>query len=109
MSHSITTEPKDTLNEQNTANEQNNNPFGDLDKQIIQRSNYKGLQIVKIMADEETKSPERNFVALGGYRLTEYFDTENELKEYLENKPFEMMILLAANITEQMWKELEKK
>lgn len=101
MSHSTTTEPKDTLNEQNTANEQNNNHFGKFEKQLIIRDSYKGLQIVGI-GTEETPEIKKWFGALGNQRVTDYFETEHDMKNYIDEKPFEIIVVLAAIVNEKM-------
>lgn len=101
MSHSTTTEPKDTLNEQNTAKEQNNNHFGKFEKQLIVRDSYKGLQIVG-MGTEETPEIKKWFGALGNQRITDYFETETDIKKYIDEKPFEIIVVLTAVVIEKL-------
>lgn len=91
MYNSTETEQADTSNGQNTAKDQNNKQSGE---QIIIRDEYKGIPLIGLA--------EGWFAALGTKRLTDYFKTKEELIKHIDNRPFELVVTLAAAVAEEI-------
>lgn len=93
MSDLTKTEPAVKSNGQDTANETNKQNSSS-NNQIIERGDYKGIQTVGL--------EQGWFAAMGQKRLTLYYPTKEALHKYLDEKPYELMVVIAAAVTEEV-------
>lgn len=91
-----------TLNGQNTAKETDKLNSGQ-NEHLIKRDNYLGLQIIE-MEDERSGSEKRHFAVLGRSRITEYFETKEELIKWIDENPYHIMAIIAAVVIEKLGK-----
>lgn len=90
------TEQREKLQSQINAENgtESNKNYSELDKEVIELKKYKGLQI--------THHENKHFATIGMYRITEYYTTEEELINYINENMWELVIVIAANVSERM-------
>lgn len=75
---------------------QTNTPENNQRDTIVVREQYKDSPLTIIGLDGETKW----FAALANKRLTEYYNTKEEVEQILENKPWELIIAMVVAVAE---------
>lgn len=83
------------LNTQSNAEENNSSQFGDTNTELIQRWRVYNTPFTII------KNEQGWFVVMGEYRLTEIFETENELLDFTNITQTHFMTLNESDYTEE--------